>query len=642
MTTNAPSASRITLRALVIGVLIIAANFYWVTVAVRSQFPMAAFMPFVALLLLNLVLLLVWPGISLRQGELLTVFSMLWVVGTIPMWAQFWASITAAPTHFASAENKWAYQIFDYLPWHVFAPPRAEVIKPFWFGLEEGTAVPWHQWLAVLAQWLGASLGMVVFGFCLMLLFQRQWERAEKLTFPLAQMPLDLTAGFAGVRRVPKLFRSRLFWLGFTVVFGPMGYNVITYFMSGLPAVVLYSLRFPLDLPEPFGGLTIRLLPTMMAVTYLCPLDIMGSLLAFYLLSVIKQGFLHRTGFSLPGLSSVGATGMLSEHRLMINMESYGALLFVALWSVYVARGHLRRIWRQSVTAEGEPREVLRYRLALLGLAGSGIYLLVWAVGLGMSLPVAAGVLVLIWLTYFVVVKLIAATGFAYLFPNRPHLRGESFVSDLVGTEFLAPRSLIAFKVLTSNAFFGNFCMPAWPAITHDLRIFTMNRQPLAVVLVVIVAFIAGYLVSFGATVERAYRLGGEITLDRKATWVFDAMAFMIDHRTTTSLAKWALWSFGFCEAAVMAALRARFHWFPLHPIGLAFQDTFGTRLYWFSLLLVWLSKYALLRFGGVRAYLNGKPFFYGLAVAYAVGVGLSMIADAIWFPVEAHYVHGW
>ena len=48
MTTNAPPASRITLPAVVIGVLIIAAHFYWVTVAVRSQFPMAAFMPFVA------------------------------------------------------------------------------------------------------------------------------------------------------------------------------------------------------------------------------------------------------------------------------------------------------------------------------------------------------------------------------------------------------------------------------------------------------------------------------------------------------------------------------------------------------------------------------------------------------------------
>ena len=145
-------------------------------------------------------------------------------------------------------------------------------------------------------------------------------------------MPSDLTAGFAGARGAPRLFRSRLFWLGFTVVFAPVGYSVITYFISGLSAVDLYSLRFPLDLPEPFGGLTIRLLPTMMAGTYLCPLDIMGSLLVFYLLSVIKQGFLHRTGFSFPGLSSVGTTGMLSEYPLMINTESYGALLFVALW----------------------------------------------------------------------------------------------------------------------------------------------------------------------------------------------------------------------------------------------------------------------------------------------------------------------
>ena len=48
------------------------------------------------------------------------------------------------------------------------------MIKPFWFGLEERAAVPWHQWLAVLAQWLGASLAMVVLGFCLMHLFQRQ------------------------------------------------------------------------------------------------------------------------------------------------------------------------------------------------------------------------------------------------------------------------------------------------------------------------------------------------------------------------------------------------------------------------------------------------------------------------------------
>jgi hypothetical protein len=627
---------------MVLGVGVIAANFYWVTIAVRSQFPMAAFMPFVAVLLLNLALLLLLPKIALRQGELLTVFSMLWVVGTIPMWAQFWASITAAPSHFATVENRWAERFFDYLPWHVFAPPRVEVIMPFWFGLEEGSSVPWSAWIGVLAQWLGASLSMVVFGYCLLLLFQRQWERAEKLTFPLAQMPLDLTAGFHGKRRLPALFRSRLFWLGFGTVFVPMAYNVLTYFAPGLTAVDIYAMRYPLDLGELFGGVTVRLLPTVMAVTYLCPLDIMGSLLVFYMLAIIKKAILFRTGFSLPGMSSVGATGMLPEHQLMMNMESYGALLFVAFWSIYLARGHLRKVWRQVIAAEGEPHEVLRHRLALIGMVMSAIYLCAWAVGLGLSLPLAIGSLTLIWLTYFVTIKLIAATGFAYLFPVRTHLRGESFVVDLVGSAFLSPRSLTGFKVLTSNAFFGNFCMPAWPAITHHLRIFGGERQPIVAIAVVVVAFTVGYLVAFGTTVERAYDLGGELTLDRKATWVFDAMAFMMNNRTTAGASTWGLWGLGFVEAAGMAALRARFHWFPLHPIGLAFQDTFGTRLYWFSLLLVWICKFALLQFGGVRAYLKGKPFFYGLAVAYAVGVGLSMIVDRIWFAGSPHYVHGW
>jgi hypothetical protein len=41
--------------------------------------------------------------------------------------------------------------------------------------------------------------------------------------------------------------------------------------------------------------------------------------------------------------------------------------------------------------------------------------------------------------------------------------------------------------------------------------------------------------------------------------------------------------------------------------IGLAFQYTFGTRLYWFSLFLVWLVKLTLLRYGGVRAYRAGR-----------------------------------
>ncbi|MCY3788795.1 MAG: hypothetical protein OXH63_08395, partial [Gemmatimonadetes bacterium] len=68
----------------------------------------------------------------------------------------------------------------------------------------------------------------------------------------------------------------------------------------------------------------------------------------------------------------------------------------------------------------------------------------------------------------------------------------------------------------------------------------------------------------------------------------------------------------------------------------------FGLRLYWFSLFIVWIVKIILLRYGGAKAYIAGKPLFYGLAIGYVVGVIFSMIVDLIWFPAEGHGMHGW
>ena len=58
--------------------------------------------------------------------------------------------------------------------------------------------------------------------------------------------------------------------------------------------------------------------------------------------------------------------------------------------------------------------------------------------------------------------------------------------------------------------------------------------------------------------------------------------------------------------------------------------------------MLVWLAKLVILRFGGVRAYLAGKPFFYGLGIGYVAVVIASVTVDLIWFPVAGHRIHGW
>ena len=246
MSTVEKIAPHITMRALVLGALTIAVTFFYAITEIQgrgmgglvnSQLPIIVYVPFVTWLFLNVVLKRLWPAIALKQGELLTIFCMLWIVGTVPHigWTTYFAIWLAAPAYFATAENQWAEVLFNDIPWHYMPATTDRVLTGFFQGLPQGAAIPWDGWYGAVAHWLAVSIAMVIFGFCLVVLLQRQWEEGEKLTFPLAQLPQDLTAGFDGKRSIPNIFASKVFWIGFALVFLPILYNVGTYFTPGLP-----------------------------------------------------------------------------------------------------------------------------------------------------------------------------------------------------------------------------------------------------------------------------------------------------------------------------------------------------------------------------------------------------------------------
>ena len=82
---------------------------------VKSQLPMAVLLPFVGWLGINLLLRIVWPRIALSSSELVLIYSMSWIVGTIPVagWATYWGGIVSSPTYYASPENRWKEFLFD-------------------------------------------------------------------------------------------------------------------------------------------------------------------------------------------------------------------------------------------------------------------------------------------------------------------------------------------------------------------------------------------------------------------------------------------------------------------------------------------------------------------------------------------------
>jgi hypothetical protein len=64
--------------------------------------------------------------------------------------------------------------------------------------------------------------------------------------------------------------------------------------------------------------------------------------------------------------------------------------------------------------------------------------------------------------------------------------------------------------------------------------------------------------------------------------------------------------------------------------------------IYFLDILIVWLLKLLVLKFGGIGLYRRVKPVAYGLIVGYVFAVGCSFMVDLVWFPGGGHYVHGY
>ena len=71
-------------------------------------------------------------------------------------------------------------------------------------------------------------------------IFQKQWVQHERLSYPVAQVVIDLTQGFD--RRVggPPFLKSKAFWAGFAIAAVPILWNIISYWILGFPKIEIF------------------------------------------------------------------------------------------------------------------------------------------------------------------------------------------------------------------------------------------------------------------------------------------------------------------------------------------------------------------------------------------------------------------
>ena len=76
--------------------------------------------------------------------------------------------------------------------------------------------------------------------------------------------------------------------------------------------------------------------------------------------------------------------------------------------------------------------------------------------------------------------------------------------------------------------------------------------------------------------------------------------------------------------------MRQTFVWWPLHPLGYTMLSSWATFKLWFSIFLGWGMKFAIVKYGGLKAYRQARPVFLGLVIGEMTCAGLWAILGMI------------
>lgn len=631
-----PRSRGVTWRAVLLGLVLIPVNVYWVTVVeVRwytldgcelPLFVTPVFMLF-CLVLLNLALGRWRPEWKFSQGELLSTYVMVVISCTIAghdMWQNFFGAVSH-PFWFATPENAWREVFFQHIPlW--LAVRNKDILTGFYQGNQPLTVEVWKAWAVPLMVWGAMMMVTVVMMVCLNVIIRRQWTENERLTFPIVQLPLALTE-HAGV----ALLRNGTMWAGFSLAFA-IGliaglhqiYPALPYINVKLNDMHQYLRGRPWDF---MGQCTISWYPFMIGLAYFLPLDLGFSCWFFYVVRLLQQivgGLLGGdTGRFFPRLPEQGAGGWL-------------ALAFIALWG---ARDYLRDIGRQIVHGTREP-EPVTYRTAVVGFVLGMVYLVWWCGKLGVGAPLALAFWVIFFLLSLAMTRVRAELG-------APHeiyfVNPRRILMTFVGTAGLRPEEITWLSV----SYWFNRCYRCHP-MPPQLEAFKMaegdRMNARRLFWVVILASLLALLASNWANLRVCYDAGAAAKCRGFKAWV--------GWESYNDLRRWlevpvqpdyrgSLWLAGAFAATVFCnSMRRRFLWWPFHPAGYPLAVSFAMDYFWWAVFIAWLIKAAVLKWGGMKAYRRGIPFALGLILGdYVIGSIWAIIGPACGIPTYKIFI---
>ncbi len=576
------------------------------------QFSPPAVVALFALALLNVVWRQVRGQVLLRPGELLAVYAMLLVgvmVSTRGVIEKVIGSIAYLP--YAVGNNAQFLPFLRHMPkWTVpYDPAFAVPPSPTITGFYEGTrgVVPWEDWLGPLCADFAAVIGVTLVFLGMATLLRRQWVDVEHLNFPLTSLPVAMMRNEADGR---PLFSSPLLWGGIAIPTLVFGLNGLHANIPTLPQIAMSFDLAPMFQSPPWNGIgfcTAFLSLAVVGFAYFIPGDVLFSMWFFYIAINAQSVVAATVGY--PGNVSGGWP----------SYEVAGAYFVIAAALYGQARPLLKAVWQTAFGKAGSVRlddsaELMTYRRAFLCLAIGFAGVTVWLVAAGMS-PLLAMFQMAVYL-FVVALVMSRAVAQAGLLMTETSFLPQTVLGMFMPLHSLGPTNLTMLAV--TNTFFaqdlrGELLAPFLDAQCTAGRI---GSKPRTLLLPLVIGMAVALVTASVAFLHLHYAVGGNLLYGHPHDVANYEMSVLVGpltgQRSSSSPGAFVV---GALLAAVLTFLRARYAWFPLHPLGLALCASWSMKVFWFGFLVAWIIRTVIVRYGGINLYRKFSPLMLGLII---------------------------
>ncbi|MEZ8220301.1 hypothetical protein GG496_000468 [Candidatus Fervidibacteria bacterium JGI MDM2 JNZ-1-D12] len=549
-------------------------------------------------------------------------------------------SVIAHPIWFAGQGNDWDVTILPHLP-RLLVVWDKDALRGFYTGL--ATFERWdvvQGWLPALLWW-GSFLFLLGLGMlCLCGLFLRDWTEKARLSYPIAQIPLELMTP-----NLP-LLRQKVFWAGFCLAAFMNLLNGLHFLYPNIPSMGgwLFDLSpfFPNRPLNAIGWTPITLLPFGVGLGFLMPLDLTLSCWVFYLVWKIERVLAAMTGWwGLPRFpyaeeQQFGAYACWALLALMPKLKGSVQACKRAGVQAYKRAGvqEFKRVkdkgaianLKVAVATDVETQTSFRSETVwALGFVACFVGLTILCVQQGMSWWLA----MLFFAGYFLIAIGIARIRAQLGSPVHDlHFSGpDRMLLFVSGSRNLSMRDLCFLTIFGGfNRAYRGHPMPhilegMWlEKQLRDMQHRTRGTDKVEM-RVAMKASVVGWLLGYGfgawALLRASFQFGG------RPWYGMEVFRQLDTYRYSPTGFGWAslfaiLW--GLTQTFLLSTLHNHFN-FPLHPAGFVVSGSWSMNLFWVSLFVAWLLKASLIRWGGLAMHRQATPFFMGLVLGdYLMG----------------------